>query len=635
MPATRRPQNAKVIAVNRSSDGVRLWLTGSALVLGALWALPGWGQEADVITSHGYSTFGELKYPADFPHLDYVNPDAPKGGEISIFAQGTFDTLNPYSREGRGGALATIGYESLLIGTADEVSAAYCLLCTTLEYPEDESWITFHMRPEAMFSDGSPVTAHDVVFSHNLLVEQGLPSYAEIAGSLIASVEALDDYTVKWTLAEGASSNDAFSLAGGTPVWSKAWYEETGARLDETRYEVSPGSGPYMLDSYDVNRRITYRRNPDYWGEDLPINIGRSNFDVIRVEYFADTTAAFEGFKAGDFTFRQENSSITWATGYEFPALSNDWVVKAELPNGNLPGAVGMVFNLRQEKFQDIRVRQALALMFNFTWTNETLQFGLFDQRESFWQNSVLAATGVPEGRELELLQSVADMIDPAILTEAVTMPHVSGDGQLDRGNLRQAIDLMEQAGWVPGDDGLLRKDGVVFTLEFMSDNPSFERVITPYIDNMTRLGVQAEFNLIDPAQYTNRERAFDWDMIYDGYTNNLEESLGLNQRYGSDGVADVFNPSGYSSPAVDALITAVSEAETYDGMAAGVRAIDRIMRRELFIVPTWYNPNYWVAYFDMYEYPEPLPPYALGQLDFWWYNAEKGDALRAAGALR
>jgi len=637
MPATRRPLRAHAIAIAESStsSGLRLWLTGSVLALGALWALPGWSQEAGIITSHGYSTFGELKYPADFTHLDYVNPDAPKGGEISTWAQGTFDTLNPYSREGRGGALSTIGYESLLIGTADEVSAAYCLLCTTLEYPEDESWITFHMRPEAMFSDGTPVTAHDVVFSHNLLVEQGLPSYAAIAGSLIASVEALDDHTVKWTLAEGATSNDAFSLAGGTPVWSSAWYEETGARLDETRYEISPGSGPYMLDSYDVNRRITYRRNPDYWGEDLPINIGRANFDVIRVEYFADTTAAFEGFKAGDFTFRQENSSITWATGYEFPALSNGWVVKAELPNGNLPGAVGMVFNLRQEKFQDIRVRQALALMFNFTWTNQTLQFGLFDQRESFWQNSVLAATGVPEGRELELLQSVADMIDPAILTEPVSMPHVSGDGQLDRGNLRQAIALLEEAGWVPGDDGVLRKDGEVFTLEFMSDNSSFERVITPFIDNMIRLGVQAEFNLIDPAQYTNRERAFDWDMIYDGYTNNLEESLGLNQRFGSDGVADVFNPSGYSSPAADALITAVSEAETYDEMAAGVRAIDRIMRRELFLVPTWYNPNYWVAYFDMYEYPEPLPPYALGQLDFWWYNAEKGDALRAAGALR
>jgi len=635
MLVSRHPQRAQAVTRSGPLPGLQLWLTGSALALGALWALPGWSQEVGIITSHGYSTFGELKYPADFPHLDYVNPDAPKGGEISIWAQGTFDTLNPYSREGRGGSLATIGYESLLSGTADEVSAAYCLLCTTLEYPEDESWITFNMRPEAMFSDGSPVTAHDVVFSHNLLVEQGLPSYAEIAGSLIANVEALDDHTVKWTLAEGATTNDAFSLAGGTPVWSKAWYEETGARLDETRYEISPGSGPYMLDSYDVNRRITYRRNPDYWGKDLPINIGRANFDVIRVEYFADTTAAFEGFKAGDFTFRQENSSITWATGYEFPALSNGWVVKAELPNGNLPGAVGMVFNLRQEKFQDVRVRQALALMFNFNWTNQTLQFGLFDQRESFWQNSVLAATGVPEGHELELLQSVADMIDPAILTESVTMPHVSGDGQLDRENLRLAIDLLAQAGWVPGDDGLLRKDGEVFTLEFMSDNPSFERVITPYIDNLTRLGVQAEFNLIDPAQYTNRERAFDWDMIYDGYSNALEESLGLNQRYGSDGVADVFNPTGYSSPAVDALITAVSEAESYDDMAAGVRAIDRIMRRELFVVPTWYNPNFWVAYFDMYEYPEPLPPYALGQLDFWWYNAEKGDALRAAGALR
>jgi len=636
MTAQPRHRRAKVAVIAETVPHRAMWLTGALLAVGAaLVALPGRAQDATIITSHGYSTFGELKYPADFAHLDYVNPDAPKGGEISIWAQGTFDTMNPYSREGRGGALATSGYETLLTGTADEVGASYCLLCSSIEYPEDESWIIFHMRPEARFSDGTPVTAHDVVFSHNLLIEQGLPSYSEIAAYLVSDVEAIDDHTVKFTVAEGAPSSDAFGLAGGVPVWSKAWYEATGARLDEPRFDISPGSGPYMLDSYDVNRRITYRRNPDYWGEDLPINVGRGNFDVIRVEYFADTTAAFEGFKAGDFTFRQENSSINWATTYDFPALSNGWVIKAELPNGNLPAAVGMVFNLRREKFQDIRVRQAIALMYNFTWTNETLQYSLFDQRESFWQNADMAAQGVPEGRELALLQGLGDMIDPAILTEPVTVPHVSGSGQLDRANLRRAIDLMAEAGWVPGADGKLRKDGEVFTLEFLSSNPNFERIITPYIDNLQRLGIEAQFNLIDPSQYTNRERDFDWDMIYDGYDNNLEESIGLQQRFGSDGVTDVFNPAGYASPAVDALIEIVANAESREEMAAGVRAIDRIMRRELFVIPTWYNPNYWVAYFDMFEYPEPLPPYALGQLDFWWYNAQKGEALRAAGALR
>jgi microcin C transport system substrate-binding protein len=467
-------------------------------------------------------------------------------------------------------------------------------------------------------------------------LEQGLPSYASEVGRLIPLVEALDDYTVKFTFGEGVPRKNLINQAGGTPVWSRAWYEETGARLDESRLEISPGSGPYRVDSIDPGRQIIYRRNPEYWGADLPIMQGRANFDTIRVEYFADTQAAFEAFKAGEFTFRQENSSISWATGYDFPALNNGSVVRDTLPNGNLPAAVGLVFNLRDEKFQDLRVRQAIALMYNFTWTNETLQYSLFDQRESFWQGSDLQAQGIPEGRELELLQSVADQIDPAILTEAVTVPHTSGPDQIDRANLRRALALMAEAGWTSGDDGLLRNAaGEAFTLEIMSDNPSFERILVPYVDSLRTLGVDARFNLIDPAQYTERERNFDWDMIYDGYTNGLEEGIGLGQRYGTDGLGDLFNPAGYASPAVDTLIEAVVDAESYDEMAAAVRAIDRIMRRELFVIPTWYNPSYWVAYFDMFEYPEPLPPYSLGQLDFWWYNADKAEELRAAGALQ
>lgn len=631
---TRQPSDARTATV--AIPRLQGLIAASALVIGALLATQTRAQDEATITSHGYSTFGDLKYPADFARLDYANPDAPKGGEISVSAQGTFDSFNPYSREGRAGALSTIGYESLLIGVADEVSAEYCLLCTHLEYPESEDWVIFHMRPEARFSDGTPVTAHDVVFSHYLLLEQGLPSYAQAVGELIPTVEALDDYTVKFTFGEDVPRKNLINQAGGTPVWSKAWYEATGARLDESRLEISPGSGPYMLDSYDINRSITYRRNPDYWGSDLPISQGRNNFDVIRVEYFADATAAFEAFKAGEFTFRQENSSLQWATQYDFPALDDGHVVKVELANGNLPGASGFVLNLRRPNLQDVRVRQAIALMFNFSWTNETLQYGLFEQRESFWQNSALAAHGVAEGRELELLQSVAGLIDPAILTEPVTVPHTSGDSQLDRANLRAALALMEEAGWVSGDDGLLRNAaGEVFTLEFLADNPTLDRIILPYVDNLQRLGIQANYNRVDPAQYTNRERDFDWDMILDGYNNGLEEGIGLGQRFGTDGLGDLFNPAGYASEAVDTLIEAVIAADTAEEMGAGVRAIDRIMRREVFIIPTWYNPNYWVAYFDMFEHPETLPPYSLGQLDFWWFNQTKYDALIAVGALR
>ena len=628
------PRNAKA-AVRSAPAGRELRFTfGFVIAFLALFAAASLRAE-EIIEADGYSTFGEFKYGPDFKHLDYVNPDAPKGGEISIWAQGTFDTFNPYSSKGRAGALSTIGYESLLVGTADEISAEYCLLCESLEYPASEDWVIFHMRKDAKFSDGTPVTAHDVVFSHFLLLEQGLPSYATAVKALIPEAEALDDYTVKFTFAPDVPRKNLINQAGGVPVWSKAWYEKTGTRLDESSLAISPGSGPYMLDSYDINRRITYKRNPDYWGKDLPINIGRNNFDTIRVEYFADSQAAMEAFKAGEYTFRQETSSLSWATAYDFPAVDKGWVKLETLDDGTLPGATGFVFNLQREKFQDIRVREALGLMFNFTWTNDSLQYGLFQQRESFWQGSPLEAKGVPEGEELALLETVKDLIDPAILTEPVTVPHTSGERQMDRKNLRRASGLLEEAGWIVGDDGVRRKDGETLSVEFLSVSPTFDRIIMPYIENLKQLGVDAIYNRVDPSQYTNRERAFEWDMIFDGYTVGLEEGLGLDQRFGKGGLGDVFNPASYSSEAVDKLIEVAVDAKTYDEMATAVRAIDRIMRFERFIVPAWYLGKHWVAYYDMFEHPENMPPYALGNLDFWWFNAEKSDELKAAGALR
>lgn len=628
--------DAKVRKVEDST--VKLLATGIAVAAGALiWAAQaGADGHENVIESHGYYDFGDLKYGADFPHLDYVNPDAPKGGEIAIWTQGTFDTMNPYVTQGSVGAMASVGYERLMVGTADEVGASYCLLCSTLEYPEDESWVVFNLHPEARFSDGTPLTAHDVVFTHNLFMEQGLISFREGVSAIISNVEALDDNTVKFTFVEDAPKGSRIGQAGATVVFSKAWYEETGARLDEPRFEISPGSGAYVLDSYDVNRQIIYRRNPEYWGRDLPINRGRENFDTIRIEYFADSNAAFEAFKTGEYTFRQENSSLTWATQYEFPALENDWVVKETLPDGSLPAATGFIFNLRKDTLSDIRVRQALALMYNFTWTNESLQYGLFAQRESFWQNSELAATGLPEGRELEILQSLSDMLDPAIFTEEAVMPHSSGERQLDRGNLRRASDLLDEAGWVAGDDGIRRNAaGEVLAIEMLHYSPNFDRILTPFVDNLTRLGVDATYTRVDPSQYTERYYGFDFDIIYGGYRVGLQEGSGLHQKFGSEGLGDAFNPAGFTHPAVDAIIPMVESAESYAEMAAGVRAIDRIMRRELFVVPAWYLADHWVSYYDMFEHPETLPPYDLGHLDFWWFNQEKYEALQAAGALR
>lgn len=636
--AKPKPKARADAKVQRPQSGLGGWMLGGLLLgAGVIWAGQLFAEShAPTTVSHGYNNYGDLKYPADMAHLAYVNPDAPKGGEISIWAQGTFDNMNPFAtKEGNPGSLSSIPYERLMVGTADEVGSQYCFLCTTIEYPEDKSWLIVHLREDVRFADGVPMTAEDVVFTHNLFIEQGTASYATIVGDMIPKVEALDEYTVKFTFSPEYSPNDTISQAGATLVMPKHWYEATGARLDESRFEIPPGTGPYMLDSYKVNEEIVYRRNPDYWGINQPLSIGRENFDLIRVEYFADTTAAFEAFKAGAFTFRQENSSLTWATGYEFPALDAGWVVREELPDGSLPNATGFVFNMTLPKFQDIRVRQAIALMYNFTWTNDTLQYGLFQQRESFWHGSDLAATGLPEGLELERLQSVADLIDPAILTEPVTMPHTSGADQIDRGNLRAALRLMEEAGWTPGADGLLQKDGQTFDLEFLSVSPSFDRIIIPYVDNLKRLGLNATYNRVDPAQYTERTNTFNFDLIFDGYTVGLEEGESLGQRFGSSGVGDVFNPASYSNPAVDALIPLVANSTTREEMAAGVRAIDRIMRRDLFVVPAWYLGKYWTAYYDMYEHPETLPPYDLGYLDFWWYNAEKGEALKAAGAFQ
>jgi microcin C transport system substrate-binding protein len=595
-------------------------------------------QAQDTTISHGIKTFPEdpLKYPADFPHFDYVNPDAPKGGEISLSAFGTFDSMNPYTEKGLAGVLSSISVEDLMIGTADEIGALYCLICETLEYPEDKSWVIFNLRPEARFSDGSPLTAEDVVFTHELFMREGLVSYAAVTQEYIASVEALGPHQVKYTFVPESPPRDRIQIAGSSPVMSKAWFESTGYGLDESRMVPNLGSGPYLLDSFDVNQRIVYRRNPDYWGADLPINRGRHNFDRIRIEYFGDPNAAFEGFKSGAFTFRNENSSRLWATGYDFPALNAGQVVKTELPDGNMATGQSFVFNLRREKFQDPRVREAIGLMFNFEWSNQTLFYGLYERIDSFWENSGLAATGLPSPEELAILQPFADKLPPGVLDAEPVMAPTSSDRQLDRANLRRASALLDEAGWIVGADGLRRNEaGETLEIEFLDDDPTFDRVINPYVENLRALGVDARLNRVDPAQFSNRTRAFDFDIINHQIPTGFEPSAGLKQYLGSQGANDVFNMPGVSDPVVDALIEQVLAAETREELDVVVMALDRVLRAMRFWVPQWYKDVHTVAYYDYFERPENMPPYSLGQLDFWWANAEKYEALRAAGALR
>lgn len=590
-----------------------------------------------IIISHGYNEYDELKYSPDDPHLDYVNPDAPTGGEFSFAMIGTFDSMNPFATGiGTPGVLSSTMYEDMMVRTADEVGSLYCLLCTTLEYPESQDWVIFNIRKDVYFSDGTPMTGEHILFSFDLLREQGTPSYAQFVNANVAKAELLDPYKIKFTFADGVPRRSLITTMGSLSAWPKHWYEETGARLDESRLEIGPGTGRYKLGSIDVGRQIIYERDENYWGKDHYLNVGTGNYGSMRFEYFGDTVAAFEGFKAGEVTLRRENSSLNWATAYDFPALDKGWAVKEEVPVGTLPSARGFIFNMQNEKLADRNLRLALGRMFNFTWTNQNLQYGLFQQREAFWENDRLKATGLPEGRELELLEPYRDQLPEAIFTEPAFVPHESGERPLDRRNLRAALGLMAEAGYTPGDDGLLRDaSGNTLDIEFIESQQSMDRILLPYVENLKSLGVNINYNRIDPAQYQDRTQNKDFEMRDAAYTVGLVEGSGLLQRFGCEDRDDVFNDAGYCNPVVDAIGESLLSVETYDEMAAHIRAIDRIMRYDYFVVPVWYLGKSWFSYYDMYERPAELPPYSTGFLDLWWINEDRQTALEEEGALQ
>ncbi|MBK6465965.1 MAG: ABC transporter substrate-binding protein [Rhodobacter sp.] len=617
-----------------------LWAAG-ALICGLALAGPVRGQDA-VITAHGISTFGDLALPADFTHLPYVNPDAPKGGEISESAFGGYDSMNPYTVKGRAAAASNIMLEAILTATADEIGASYCLLCTTLEYPEDRSWVIFNLRDDVTFSDGSPLTAEDVLFSFETFRTKGLTDFRTVFNEYVKDAEVLGPHRIRFTFNDGVSTRDLPESVGGLPVFSKAHYQANNLDMAESSLVPYLGSGAYVPDRIDTGKTITYRRNPGYWGEGLPINKGQNNFDLIRYEYFSDPSAAFEAFKGGVYTFRIESSSKGWATGYDFPAV-NDGIIKPEtLPSGAKGSGQAFVFNLRREIWQDPKLREAIRLMFNFEWSNKTLFYGLYDRINAVWENTEMAATGTPTPEELALLQPLVDegLLPAAILTdEAVMAPTSNPDRQLDRKNLRAASAILDDAGWPAGDDGKRRNaKGEVLRLEILNDNPQFDRVILPFVENLIALGIDARLENVDQAQFEVRIRnpAYDFDMITDNALSSYIPGTELKQYYGS-ATADVsvFNIMGLKSAAADRLIEVIIAAKSKDELIHATRALDRVLRAEGFWIPQWYNSKRWVAYFDIYEHPAEVPPYVLGETSFWWYNAEKGAALKAKGVLK
>jgi len=592
--------------------------------------------DEQVIIAHGISTFGDLKYKNNFKHLDYVNPSAPKGGEVSIWAFGSFDSMHPYTTKGRSGSLSSVFFESLLTGTSDEIDSAYGLVAKSLEYPKDRSWVIFNMRPEARFSDGTPLTAEDVLFSFNLLKDKGLPSFRAVIEKEIESVIIIDPHKIKFTFKAGIPTRDLPASAGSLPIFSKSYYENSGADFEASTLKPAIGSGPYILDSMDVGQTIIYKRNPDYWGSNLPINKGRNNFDNIRIEYFADYNAAFEGFKGGSYTFRTEYMSKLWATGYDFPAIEKKWVTKTLLPSGDMAPGQSFIINLRREKFEDVKVRKALGLMFNFEWSNKTLFYDLYARINSFWENSDMSATSFPSTEELNILKPLKNLLPEGVLSENVASAAVSSTKQLDRKNLRLASKLLDEAGWEVGDDGLRKNNkGETLDVEILNDSQAFTRIIEPFIENLKALGVNAKHTKIDNAQMTERERSFDFDIIVGNFPMSFTPGSGLKQYFGSE-TADVsiFNKAGIKSEAIDALIEIVMAAETREDLKISVRALDRILRSYYFWIPQWFKNVHTVAYYDFYEHPKNLPPYDMGLLDFWWMNEKKYSELKSKGAF-
>ena len=600
-------------------------------------ALPDAEVEEEVIVRHGVSAFGDLKYPADFPHFDYVNPDAPQGGTMSFLPTGglnTFDTFNPWILQGNPAQGLGLIHDSLMVSSADEPDSMYGLIAESIEYPQDRAWVIFNMRPEARFSDGEPITAEDVVFTYEALLEKGRPTY-RISFRDIESVEALDTHRVRFNFREDAETRDLPMLAAGLSILPKHYYEE----VDFTRTTMTPpvSSGQFRIVDASPGRVIHYCKDPDYWGADLPVNVGANNFECYRYEYFADRTAAFQAFQVGTFLLHEEFTASIWAEDYNFPAVQRGWVIQDELADGRPSGTQGFWINMRQEKFQDIRVRQALNLLFNFEWTNQTFFHGLYERTTSFWEGSDMAAEGPPEGLELEVLERFRDRLPAEIFESDPVTPPVNSPGQvLDRSAIREAGRLLDEAGWTI--EGGVRRNaaGETLTVEIIEDSPAMGRVINPFVENMQRVGIQARQTRVDAAQMQLRTEQFDFDIRPARYVMSLTPSIDLRQFFASDAAETPgsANLSGVSDPVIDELIELVIASEDRETVTARVRALDRVLRAKHIWVPHWSKGSHWVAYWDVFGMPGESPPFARGDA-YWWWDEEKFQALRAAGALR
>ena len=600
--------------------------TGLSLFVALSLAAVAAGAE-ETYKGHGIAMHGDLKYPADFTQFDYVNPNASKGGEVRRSAIGGYDSFNPFIIRGRPAAGSSMIYDSLMWGSADEPFSQYGLLAATVEVPNDRSWVAFTLRAEARWHDAKPVTVEDVIWTFDTLREKGSPFFRFYYGG-VAKVEKTGPRTVKFSFKPG-DNRELPLILGQLQVLPKHYWE--GRDFKKTTLKPPLGSGPYRIKSFEPNRNVVYERVADYWGRNVPAMKGLNNYGTIRFEYFRDNTVALEAFKAGNYDFRRENSSKAWATAYDIPAVRQGWIKKETFKHGRSTGMQGFAFNMREPIFQDRLVRRALAHAFDFEWSNKTLFYGQYTRSNSFFSNSELAATGLPQGEEKQILEAMKDRIPPEVLTTEYKAPSTDGKDNL-RSNLRIAMKLLRQAGWRV--DKKTRKlihaeSGRRFEFEIMLVSPLFERIVLPYAKNLKRLGIDVRVRIVDSAQYEKRLQTYEYDMIVGSWGQSL--SPGNEQRNSwSSAAADrpgSRNLAGIKDPAVDELVELIIAAPTRESLVARTRALDRVLQWTHIVVPNWHIPYDRMVYWDKFGRPK-VTPVRGAQFMSWWIDPLKAEDL-------
>ena len=583
----------------------------------------------DSLGRHGMSMFGALKYPPGFKNFEYVNPNAPKGGLVRMEARGTFDTLNSFTIKGSSAAGLGLIYDTLMESSRDEAFSEYGLLVESALVANDLSSVSFMLRKQARWHDGKPVTADDVAFSLNILKSKGAPFYRFYYAN-VEKAEVLSPHKVKFIF-KGRKNRELPLIIGQLPILPKHHWQ--GRDFERTTLEPPLGSGPYKIGKVDPGRSITFERVANYWGRNLGVNKGRYNFDAIRFEYYRDPTVALEAFKANAFDFRQENTAKVWATQYNFPAIAKGKVIRETLANNNPTGMQSFAFNVRKSKFQNRRVREALALTFDFEWANKNLFFGQYTRTRSYFSNSELAATKIPAGAELRFLEPLRGQIPAEVFTKEFKLPKTDGSGR-SRRQLRQAKRLLETAGWFVKDGKLTNNEtSEVMALEFLLVNQGFARIVAPIQRAMERLGIKVEVRVVDTSQYINRIRNFDFDVIVGSWGQSLSPGNEQRDFWGSAAAVrpGSRNYIGIKDPAIDKLIDQIIFASSRGELVAATRALDRVLLWNHFVIPNWHINSYRIAYWNRFSRPAIKPKYGLGFSDTWWVDEAKDETLQAA----